>query len=149
MRDAGVSETVGTVLLVALVVVLAGAVYLFVGYNSGSAQAPAAVGLSKEGDSSGGTQSFLLASVARPTHWNEIQVLLDGKTLTYDGTGALPLSYCVIVSGTSCTSTLAWDATTTLAAGQHLVLHDTTLAGKTLTLVEPTENAALLQYHLG
>src|SRR5579885_113892 len=147
MRDAGVSEAIGTILMIALVVVLAGVVYVWVGYGSDAPAPPPAVGMNPESGTAT-DRSFILAEASSGLRWSQVAVHLDGADVPYDGTQTLTPSYCVVTTGSSCVTTGSWDPQTLMGGGQRLKLHATFLSCNTLQVVSPDSNAVLLQIAL-
>ena len=147
MRDEGVSEAVGTILMIALVVVLAAVVYVWVGPGSSAPAPPPAMGMNPE-SSTPTDRSFVIAEANGGLRWSQLSVRLDGAAVPYDGTLTDTPSYCVVTSGTTCVATGSFDPQTLVVGGQRVLIHDTSLSGKTLTLVSPDANAVLLKIAL-
>ncbi|GEM_PF-2865288 len=147
--DGAVSEALGTVLMIAVVIALAAVVYLWVGVGDHAAPPPA-MSLSPDEGATPTDRSFTLTALSTPLHWSDVSVRLDGAALGYDSALATPDTFCVVADGSGCIPTGSWaPATTRVAPGSHLVIHSSSLAGKTLLVSAPDANAAILQVHLG
>lgn len=147
--DPAVSEAVGTVLMIAMVIALAAVVYLFVGPGSRSQAPPPAMALSGDAGATPTDRAFTVSAISTPMHWSELSVRLDGAPMTYDETLSDPATYCVVLTGSACVDATGWSpATTTVSAGQRVLIHDAALSGKTLMIVVPDENAAILSVSL-
>jgi flagellin-like protein len=146
-RDDGVSETLGTVLMIAMVVVMAGTVYWFVGRSDDKGHAPTAIGLNPASKTAT-TRTFTITTTSQPVKWGELALKLSGKAMEYDDSLVLPATYCVIVTGSSCMQANAWDPDRVVTAGQQIVVHDNQIATKTLLIIFPEENSAVLSLPL-
>jgi FlaG/FlaF family flagellin (archaellin) len=148
--DDGVSEAIGTILLVALVVALAAAVYVYVGTGSNQQAPPPAMSLAGDSGATSTDRSFTVSAVSSPVHWSDVAIHLDGATLTYDSSLSSARTFCVAASGAACVPTLSWaPQSTVVVAGSRLLIHDTSLAGKTFLVTVPDQNAAILKANLG
>jgi FlaG/FlaF family flagellin (archaellin) len=148
--DAGVSEALGTILMVAVVVALAAAVYVFVSHGSGQQAPPPALALSGDGGATSTDRSFTVSAVSTPIHWSDVAVHLDGVALAYDAALASPRTFCVVTSGSACVPTGSWaPGATFVAAGSRILIHDASLPGETLLVTAPDSNAAILRVNLG
>ena len=105
-RDHAVSPVIAVILMVAITVVLAATVYVWVsGFGQSGAQAKSA---SFSATSSGSATSFTLVSASTGLRWNDVKITVDGAT-----------TYGILVSAAGCSSYInsaAWDGGTQLSS---------------------------------
>lgn len=146
-RDDAVSDTLGVVLMVAMSVAMAGALYVWV-FGAGSfGSDPPALSLTADGAYSAttGNKAYTVAAVAGDHAWNDLLFKLEGRLLTYDDALAGDLKFCVALDGPTCVAAGAWNSALTLvAAGHTLHVHDPDAAGKPLQVIDAKTGIMLL-----
>lgn len=87
-RDEAVSPVIGVILMVAVTVVLAATVYVWVSGFSGGQNTPArSIALSSEGPGSGGLKSYVVSAAANGMKWGDVTFSVNGETRAIDGDG--------------------------------------------------------------
>lgn len=149
--DAGVSDTIGVVLMLAISVAMAGVLYVWVFGLGAPGGDPAAMGLTSAGGiSAAGTKTLTVSSVQSDVMWNDLELKVDGVTFTYDAALAGARTFCVATSGTACVPTGTWTAAgTPVKAGHTLYVHDPALAGKELQVIDAEAGALIIRLPLG
>lgn len=151
-RDDAVSPVIATILMVAITVVLAATVYVWMsGFSVDGEGAPKDVALTSDGalSTSGGNnaqKTYTLVAATPGQRWSDIKLQLDGATMTYASallSNAAPDAngYCVLTNAGACEASAA--AAGTLDAGDRLVLEDATLDGSTLFVVDSASNSVV------
>lgn len=149
--DEGVSDTLGVILMVAMSVAMAGAMYVWVfGYDPGEGQT-AILGLtSSSGISREGTKTFTVSAVHGDVLWNDLRLQIDGDPLAYDERLRGGLKFCVATSTAACQPTSTWQAAATpVKAGHVLHVKDPNLSGKNLQVIDATTGMLVLNLPLG
>ena len=153
-RDAAVSPVVGTILMVAITVVLAATVYGFM-TNVGQPPARPAGNVAMTGDgqlepAAGGNnpqKTFVVAGGTPGLRWADVRLQLDGAGMSYVPTlrsaaAGDANAWCVLSAANACEASSA--AAGPIDAGDRLVLEDPTLDGSKLLLIDPVANAIML-----
>ena len=160
-EDDAVSPVIAVILMVAITVVLAATVYVWVsGFGSQSSQPAKTLSLTSAGaiDSTTVTPDFLkeytVASATAGMRYQDVTVTLNGVTATFDGTACStsidnPSSATVGTWG-ACAGTTTRAATDVIAAGDSLrIRYDSTLAGVTLRVLDSQANSVILTLTIG
>lgn len=149
--DAGVSDTLGVVLMVAVSVAMAAGMYVWAFGFGTPGSAPAALGLtSSSGISQAGTKTFTVSSAQSDVLWNDLLLKVDGEPLSYDDALAGGRKFCVATAGTACVPAATWHAAATpVRAGQTLYVHDSDLVGRSLQLVDAGAGVLVVSAPLG
>jgi FlaG/FlaF family flagellin (archaellin) len=149
--DAGVSDTLGVVLMLAISIAMAGGMYVWVFGLGTPGGEPAALGLTSAGSiSSSGTKTFTVSSAQSDVLWNDLILKVDGSTLAYDDSLAGSRKFCVATSGSACVPAATWEAAATpMKAGHTLYVHDIELEGKELMIVDGQAGALIIRVQLG
>lgn len=149
MKDAdeAVSPVIAVILMVAITVVLAATVYVWVsGFGSQSGQPAKTMSLSSAGALSGtNNKTYAVASATSGMKWTDVTFTLDGATLAYD-TALTTGEYCVATTGTACDASAP---TSVIQAGQQLTIFNTGLSGKTLRILDSQANSVILTLVVG
>jgi len=145
--DQAVSPVIAVILMVAITVVLAATVYVWVsGFGSQSSTPAKSMSFSSAGaiaTNATSVKEYTVASATTGLKWSDITFTLDGSTLTYQNQtvdNSATDTYCVIQSGTWCASS----APTLVTAGQTLRLLDTSLSGQSLKVLDSSANSVIL-----
>jgi flagellin-like protein len=149
--DEAVSPVIAVILMVAITVVLAATVYVWVsGFGAQSSQPAKTVALTSASALTGGAKTYSVASAATGMKWSDITVTVDGVTRTLD-LAAAPASCPSTTSANTkflaCGPTL--ELTTDLVnAGDSIYLPGVT-AGQTLRLLDSQANSVMLTLTIG
>lgn len=150
-EDEAVSPVIAVILMVAITVVLAATVYVWVsGFGSQGSQPAKTVSLTSAGAIASSVKQYTIASGTPGLKWSDLSYTLDGTTMTYDGTGPLgnDNEFCVADTGSTCvTGTSA--PSTTVDAGDTLKIQHASLSGKTLRILDSQANSVILTLTVG
>lgn len=154
--DEAVSPVIAVILMVAITVVLAATVYVWVsGFGSQSSQPAKSLALSSSGSIDTTTyagdflKSYTIASATSGMRYSDLTVTIDGVTQTFDAT---PCSAGLLANANwgGCAGTTARAATDTVSAGDSLLLRtDATPAGTTLRILDATANSVMVTLNIG
>ena len=150
--DEAVSPVIAVILMVAITVVLAATVYVWVsGFGGGNGSPAKTMALSSNGALSGGTtKTYTVTAATSGMKWSDVTLTLDGASLTYTGPVAGTDQFCVATTSSTCIVTASWDAANTLiSAGQQLTVRDTSLSGQTLRILDSQANSVILTLVVG
>src|SRR5207248_11023821 len=125
-NDDAVSPVIAVILMVAITVVLAATVYVWVsGFGASSSTPAKTMSLTSNGALASNTKTYAVASATSGMRWSDVSFTLNGASAGRDGSGTTSPSYCVALTGSACVANATWDAsgTTTgkdavIAAGQ-------------------------------
>ncbi|HWH09401.1 MAG TPA: archaellin/type IV pilin N-terminal domain-containing protein [Candidatus Thermoplasmatota archaeon] len=152
--EEAVSPVIAVILMVAITVVLAATVYVWVSGFGNNSSAPAksvaltsAGGITNDcnGDATTGDycKSYLIASASPGLKYSDMSLQLDGVAISFDGDG------CDAVLGASnewgaCAGTADRTGAAVVSAGETLKVGSTaSLSGKTLRIVDPNSNSLI------
>lgn len=142
--DRAVSPVVGTIMTVAIAVVLAAPVYSWVtGARSEREEPATALAVTSDGPIASDTKGYVVASATPGLRWTELTILLDGTPLAYDGALASDGTYCIASPGMTCAAG-ASPPERLVGAGDALRIHGADLAGRSLLAVDAQANSALV-----
>lgn len=166
-NDDGVSPVIAVILMVAITVVLAATVYVWVsGFGGGQGAAAKTISLASAGsittarDGAGtanttGDQlkNFTVSSATSGMKWSDVTITLDGATINCDDTWAGTADKFRIGSGglfLSCDDT-AVGPTSVVTAGQSIEIYDEGggLSGKTLRILDSQANSVMYTLNIG
>lgn len=141
-QDRAVSPVIASIMLVAIAVVLSVVVYAWAARAPGG-EAPESLALTQASATSADERSFGVASASPTLRWGDMQPLLSGTLLTYDGNLASDATWCRETPDGVCLTSAQHDPGALVQAGQRIRVHDSSLAGKTLQIRDPAANALL------
>jgi flagellin-like protein len=148
--DEAVSPVIAVILMVAITVVLAATVYVWVsGFGASSSQAQRSVSLTSAGPLSNGWKNFTVASASQSIKYSEIALSVNGQAWPLDAGAscAMPTlaagKYGVCQGGTALTT-----ATAIVKAGDVVMLGGVA-AGQQLRLVDANANSVMLTLTIG
>lgn len=146
--DAAVAPLVGSLILVAVAVTSAAALYTALHALAPDPVPPAAVALSASEASSPGIRTMTIASASGGLRWDRLGLNLDGAPLTYDAALAGPGTYCVVASSTACVPTADFPADARVGAGQEVRVLAAAPAGRQVRVVDLEANVILAEIRL-
>lgn len=137
--EEAVSPVIAVILMVAITVVLAAVVYVWVsGFNGGQTIAGS---ISLQNEFSNSTEAKLTVTSASPSlSWTNLQLTLDG-VIQNRSTTTFTEGYCILVNE-ECSGT------TQIQAGQTIWIKGTSLSGKKLFLIDSDANSIIATYQL-
>ena len=151
-RDEAVSPVIAVILMVAITVVLAATVYVWVsGFGTGGQGAAKTISLSSGSAISADNKTYVVAAGTPGMKWGDLDFTLDGNTLTYanlTGTAQADNRWCVWNPATS-TCVNAEPTTETIDAGDTFYVQHDTLSGKTLRVLDSQANSVILTLVVG
>ena len=154
--DEAVSPVIAVILMVAITVVLAATVYVWVsGFGSQSSQPAKSMALSSAGTLSSNTKSYTVSAATSGMKWSDIRETLNGAALTYDDTLTGASKYCVGLTSATCVVAATWNAGGSsgsgaiIVAGQTVKLGDTALGGETLRILGSQAHSVVLTLTVG
>lgn len=142
--EEAVSPVIAVILMVAITVVLAATVYVWVSGFSGGQGNSKTLSLTSNGAiTSGSLKAYTVASATSGMKWQDLDFTLDGASLTLDGADCSPASgfYTVCAGGTP----EADDRT--VDAGDQIKFYVT--SGQTLRVIDATANSVILTLTVG
>ena len=151
-RDEAVSPVIAVILMVAITVVLAATVYVWVsGFGAQSGNPQKSVSLSSAGTLSGSNKTYAIASATSGMKWSDLKVTVNGVQQTQYLTAgscanppgsAGPNAFAACSGGSYVTS-----ASSIIAAGD--LLHVEANSGDTLRILDSQANAVVLTLTVG
>ena len=146
-EDDAVSPVIAVILMVAITVVLAATVYVWVsGFGAQSGTPAKTMSLSSAGALSGtNNKTYSVASATSGMKWTDVTFTLDGTTMAYD-TALSTGEFCVASTGTACDAALP---TGVISAGQIITIYNTALSGKTFRVLDSQANSVILTLVVG
>jgi flagellin-like protein len=159
-EDDAVSPVIAVILMVAITVVLAATVYVWVsGFGSQSSNPSKSLALSSAGaiDSTTYTPDFLkkytVASATSGMRYQDITLTIEGVTAAFDTTSCSALDNPASATAGSwggCAGATDRIATSTVAAGDQInIRFDSTEAGKTLRILDASANSVIVTLVMG
>ena len=153
--DDAVSPVIAVILMVAITVVLAATVYVWVsGFGAQSGNPQKSISLTSSGalDNTNNNKTYTVASGTSGMKWSDVSFTLNGAPLSHanltTAAGAAAAGYCVWdpVHGTC----YATQPAGVISAGDLVYIHDTgAMSGKTLRIVDAQANAVMLTLTIG
>ncbi len=152
-RDEAVSPVIAVILMVAITVVLAATVYVWVsGFGAQSSNPAKTMSITSDGAIAESVfKNYTVASATSGMKWSDVTLSLNGAPLSYDHTATNTTdTFCVATSGTTCALNAAWAPTTTIiTAGQMITIKDAALSGQTLRILDANANSVMLTLTIG
>lgn len=144
--DDAVSPVIAVILMVAITVVLAATVYVWVSGFGGSGQASKSIALSSNGPISSNIKTYAIASATSGMKWSDLDFTLDGTALTLDAdcTPDADNEYSACAA-----TTLEADSATVDAGDFFKLYHSGGLSGKTLRVLDANANSVLVTQVIG
>lgn len=140
--ERAVSPVVATILLVAIAVVLSVVVYAFAA-RSPPGEAPESLTLTQAARVAPDERSFGVAAASQTLTWGDLQLLLSGAPLAYDGALAADGTWCRETPDGVCVPTASYDPAAHVHAGQRIRVHDAAIQGKLIQVRDAGANALL------
>jgi archaeal type IV pilus assembly protein PilA len=145
--DDAVSPVIAVILMVAITVVLAATVYVWVsGFGSSSGTPAKTISLSSNGALTADNKTYAVASATSGMKWSDISFTMNGASMSYLQAHDTGSTYCIATSGSSCAASAP---TSVIAAGQLLTVHTTGLSGQTLRVLDSQANSVILTLVVG
>jgi flagellin-like protein len=151
-NDDAVSPVIAVILMVAITVVLAATVYVWVsGFGTQSSQPQKSVSLTSAGAIASSNKTYTVAAATSGMKWSDLKVTINGAQQTqYLTAGACanppgsagPNAFAACTGGNYVTS-----AATVIAAGD--LLHVEATSGDTLRILDTQANAVILTLTVG
>jgi len=147
-EDEAVSPVIAVILMVAITVVLAATVYVWVsGFGSQSSQPAKTISLTSNGAIASSVKQYTVASATPGLKWNDLSYTLDGTSLTYDNALGTDNDFCVADGGTTCVVSPV--PSTTVDAGDTIKLQHASLSGKTFRILDSQANSVIYTITVG
>ena len=142
--DEAVSPVIAVILMVAITVVLAATVYVWVsGFGSSGTTPAKTMSLTSSGGIVDGNKTYVIASASPGLKWTDLDFTLDGIAMAYDGDGS-PTSGTYCVWNPSAAACFASEPTSTIGAGAQLRVYHHLLSGQTLRILDGQANSVIL-----
>ena len=149
--DDAVSPVIAVILMVAITVVLAATVYVWVSGFGGSGSDPAkTISLSSAGAikdcSSADCKTYTVAGASPGLKYEDIKIVLNGNALTFEGKCNPSSTPTAVTQYTACAGTTTRATTDLISAGDKITLKAATggLSGKELQILDPNSNSVML-----
>jgi flagellin-like protein len=149
--DEAVSPVIAVILMVAITVVLAATVYVWVsGFGSNSGSAAKTMSLTSAGALSNTWKNYTVASATNGMKWSDVTITINGATYAYDTTPAscsvptLAASKYAVCHGGSALATSA----NVVTAGDTLMLSGLS-SGQTLRILDAQANSVIASLTIG
>lgn len=144
-EDEAVSPVIAVILMVAITVVLAAVVYVWVsGFSVDSNGGARSISVTTQ-PTANNNATFIVTSASASLRWSEVQATLGGSTLQYANLTASAAGanrWCISYNGI-CAAT---QPTGTVNAGDIIIVQNTgTLSGASFALIDTKANALMLQ----
>lgn len=148
-NDDAVSPVIATILMVAITVVLAATVYVWVsGFGSTNSHASRAITLSGDAPlTADGHKSFTVSAASTNLRWEDLIITLDGQRLTQNGANSTVCTTPTTGQFSACNGPVTKGSTEVLFAGDQLRV--TAAAGQTLRILDIEANAVLFTVTIG
>lgn len=147
--DDAVSPVIAVILMVAITVVLAATVYVWVsGFGSQSSQPAKTISLTSNGAIASSVKQYAVASGTPGMKWSDLTFTLDGTSLAYNGSLGGNNEFCIADGGSTCTAGTTVP-TTTIDAGDLIKIQHAALSGKTLRVLDSQANSVILTLVVG
>lgn len=151
-NDEAVSPVIAVILMVAITVVLAATVYVWVSGFGGSSGTPAkTISLSSSSALSSGAKSYAVASATSGMKWSDVTVTVDGVSRAIDTTGDCTSSPPNPSGSTvylACGGTTRQATTDVIDAGDMLYFEGLS-AGQTLRILDAQANSVIYTLSIG
>jgi flagellin-like protein len=147
--DEAVSPVIAVILMVAITVVLAATVYVWVsGFGAQSGQPQKSIALTSAGALSGGLKTYTIASSTTGMKFSDITVTVNGATQSLTGSAGA-CSTAAVVAGLyqSCAQNAMALNATVIHAGDTLTI--AAASGNTLRILDAQANAVILTLTVG
>jgi archaeal type IV pilus assembly protein PilA len=127
--DEAVSPVIAVILMVAITVVLAATVYVWVsGFSGGQGSAAKSMALSSGGAIASNLKTYTVSSATQGMKWSDLKFTLDGTDLTYDGTDPANANFEFYVKDGAATVAGTSIPSTTVDAGDSIVIYHSALS---------------------
>ena len=149
--DEAVSPVIAVILMVAITVVLAATVYVWVsGFGSQSSQPAKTISLTSSGSLSSSNKAYTVASATSGMRWSDITATVDGTTFTFTTSVACATDLAAnsVNSWRVCAGTSTEASTGTVNAGDSITVGDVS-AGQTLRILDAQANSVILTLTIG
>jgi flagellin-like protein len=152
--DDAVSPVIAVILMVAITVVLAATVYVWVsGFGSSTSSAQKSMSLVSAGSISNNNKNYTVASATPGMKWTDLTFTMDGSTYAYHG-DMLTVVYsgntmCVMDASAACAAGSTLPSTTVDAGDTVSIITTTGLSGHTLRVLDANANAVVLTLTVG
>lgn len=132
---------IAVILMVAITVVLAAVVYVFVSGFSGESTTPRTLGLTSNGPTIDQNATYTITTASPDLMWDEVVFQIAGDALDHANLSAsyAPGSWCLFKNG-YCASTPSGY----VGAGDQVKLQYPSISGKKLTVIDAPANAVIL-----
>ena len=156
--EEAVSPVIAVILMVAITVVLAATVYVWVSGFGASNSAPAksialtsdgalAEAIATAGHQQNPAKNYSIASASPGLKWGDLKFTLDGETVTYadtsqNGGTQNTNAWCLLTSSGACVAAADYGAKL-VEAGSRIRLEDATLGASKLLIVDPASNSQI------
>ena len=149
-KDEAVSPVIAVILMVAITVVLAATVYVWVsGFSANGSQPSKTLALTSNGALSGGIKTYTIASATSGMRWSDITITVNGVTRAFDSTGTCPSTPSATTVYLACAgSTIESSNGNTMTAGKAIALSGVS-AGQTLRVLDVNANSVILTLTIG
>ena len=156
--EEAVSPVIAVILMVAITVVLAATVYVWVSGFGSSNSAPAksialtsdgalAEAISTAGHQQNQAKNYSVASASPGLKWGDVKLSLDGETMTYtdasqNGGTQNTNAWCLLTSAGACVASADY-AAKLVEAGARIRLEDASLSASKFLIVDPASNSQI------
>lgn len=147
--DEAVSPVIAVILMVAITVVLAATVYVWVsGFGSNSSTPAKSVAFTSDGAISADNKTYVIASASPGMKWSDLTYKLDGTALSYDDLevgAAAANTFCPLSAAAACFDPATATGSDALVdAGDRIRFHDTAISGQKLLVLDSASNSIIL-----
>lgn len=147
--DEAVSPVIAVILMVAITVVLAATVYVWVsGFGSNSSAPAKSMALTSDGAINLDNKTYTVASATPGMKWTDVTFKLDGAPLAYDNLAAdaaVADTYCPLDSAAACFDpSTATGSALLIDAGDRVRFHDTAITGQKLLVLDSSSNSIIV-----
>lgn len=141
-----VSPVIATILMVAITVVLAATVYVWVGGFSANQQHSApTISLASDGPIADGVKSYTVSAATFGLKWNDLRVTIDGVEQTIDETAACPAA--ASTKFVVCHGATTEAAADTINGGDTLKIN--AAPHQTLRILDVASNSVIMTLNIG
>lgn len=147
--DSAVSPVIAVILMVAITVVLAATVYVWVSSFGSQSTTPAkTLSLSSAGTLTTGDKPYTVSAATPGMRWQDITITIDGTSWTFASTAIACASEITNTSWYPCQGTTTKTADSTISAGDTLRVGGVS-AGQTLRVLDSQANSVILTLTIG